>query len=335
MKKLTAVLLGTSVLCGCASVQKAPIEALGLAVQAVQPFNAILLAFNGIKFYLKSSTPETKSAKAKGTGATKEIAVNNALRNVVQQSIGTMIVTETEVEKDKLVRDLSLAYSSGVVESYEIVGCVNGKEYECEVSALVSTGTFHKTLLSSSKVVKINGSDVHAQQITLKNSLQQQNEMAEYHFSKIRKVGLEPKIKKVSFVPLGNHQVQVVLDYEVEWKKDFKKSFVTFLQKLEKDTEKLQGGDEIYLQWAPSGMFSNRVIIKTVDSDFKNTIRNYQYGSVFVKIDELGQCIEHKMPEGVVNLENVVIKATTTAKISEKMLQKMQKLSISTDCQKT
>jgi len=134
---------------------------------------------------------------------------------------------------------------------------------------------------------------------------------------------------------LGNHQVQVVLDYEVEWKKDFKKSFVTFLQKLEKDTEKLEGGDEIYLQWAPSGMFSNRVIIKTVDSDFKNTIRNYQYGSVFVKIDELGQCIEHKMPEGVVNLENVVIKATTTAKISEKMLQKMQKLSISTDCQKT
>jgi hypothetical protein len=334
MNRLAAVLLSTSTLFGCSAIEKAPMEAAGLAFQATQPFNAFFLVFNGMKFYFKSQIPESKVAKSKGQGKTKDEAIQSALKNVVQETVGTMIVTESLVEKDKLVYDLSLMYSSGIVEYYEVVRCSDKNEVECEISAIVSTGSFYKKVMHSSKVIKFDGNQIYAQQATLKNSLEQQKKMTEYQFSRIRKDGLEPKITKMTVVPLKNNKVRVDLDYTVEWREDFKKNFVKFLQKLEKDTEKMEDADEIYLQWAPSGMFSNRVRIKTIDSEMKTIVDTYQHSPIFVKIDDMTPCIEHKVAGGVVNLQNVVVNASVSFNIDEKKLQKMQKLSISTNCQK-
>ena len=54
-----------------------------------------------------------------GTGASKEQAVNQALRSAIEQSFGTFISANTNIVNDALTKDEIVSLSSGYIKKFE------------------------------------------------------------------------------------------------------------------------------------------------------------------------------------------------------------------------
>ncbi len=104
--------------------------------------------------------------------------------------------------------------------------------------------------------------------------------------------------------PSPTRDVQVHLKYKVQYKKDFKRELISFLQRLERDTG---GGTDwngrrqepnmsrhprtAVLQWGPTGWNENRVYIHTYDDEFFSMIRKFRVEMpLYVSIPELNFC---------------------------------------------
>ena len=62
---------------------------------------------------------------ASGEGQTKTDAVNNALRNAIEQAYGVFVSANTDILNDELVKDEIVTVSSGNIHSYKELGCVD------------------------------------------------------------------------------------------------------------------------------------------------------------------------------------------------------------------
>lgn len=77
-----------------------------------------------------------------GTGKTKEEATNNALRSALEQAFGTFVSSNTQIVNDELTKDEIVSISSGNIQGYNEISCLetqNG-DYAVSVKAVVSIG---------------------------------------------------------------------------------------------------------------------------------------------------------------------------------------------------
>lgn len=86
---------------------------------------------------------KTVSLITTGTGATKELATQNALRAAIEKTFGTFVSANSAVVNDDLVKDEIVTVTSGNIKSFEELNCtqVNGSDgilYEVTVQAEVS-----------------------------------------------------------------------------------------------------------------------------------------------------------------------------------------------------
>ena len=63
--------------------------------------------------------------RAVGTGSSVEEAKNNAFRNAIEFKIGTMVLSEREVNNLTLAKDSLLIYSAGYVDNYKVIDTIN------------------------------------------------------------------------------------------------------------------------------------------------------------------------------------------------------------------
>ena len=59
---------------------------------------------------------------AHGSGATERKATDHALRNAVQQVVGTLITSTTQIQNMELVEDKIIAHANGFVRKYDVIG---------------------------------------------------------------------------------------------------------------------------------------------------------------------------------------------------------------------
>lgn len=109
--------------------------------------------------------------RSQGTGATLEDAKNNAFKNAIEISVGSAIVSEQEMHKDK-VRDDILNYSAGYVDKFEIVNqTYTNKGYSITMDVWVSPSKIQNRILGvSSSPSKMNGERMATQYGTYINS---------------------------------------------------------------------------------------------------------------------------------------------------------------------
>lgn len=259
------------------------------AVHAWAPFDILTLAFTTVRFSVTESIPEEITITSKGRGKTQEDAVQAAIVDSVQRSIGMLVISEQSVENDKVVRNLAASYSSGVVNSYVIDTCEKDKFYTCTVTAKVAPWKFMRKLQGDSQTIQVSGNDLFMQHQTAKTVLMQREKMTRYYFSQIRQSGLDAKVKQVSVEPSIGDKAIVVVEYEVKWNPQFKKEIIRYLEKLQKDTAGEVNG-QVYIQWGPTGMFENRVRINTHNPQMQMVMNEYMFMPTYVKIKELGIC---------------------------------------------
>jgi len=292
----------------------------------------VSLAIQGVRFSFSDLVPKEITVDATGYGKTQEEAVNNALVIAVQKGIGVLVVSDVTVDGDRVIRDLAATYSSGVVNSYEILKCENGG---CIIRAKISPARFQRKLMADSNVVQVNGKDLHAQYLTSQNTLKQRMKLTEYYFSQLHQSGLEVKPKRVVMPPqYGSSNATLVMDYEVRMNPEFKKDFISFLKRLEKDTNgKTENHQQVYIQWGPTGLFENRVFINAYDENFRFMMEKYLSAPISIGIKEVGICERFEPPGGnVMTVDWYGFRKTKYISIPVNKLQNVTNLSVSIGC---
>jgi hypothetical protein len=276
----------------------------GCAAAKSEPLQAASLIFQGVQFMISRTVPEKITVHTTGTGQTREEAVNNALVSAMQQGVGVLVVSDTQVIGDTVSSDIVSQYSSAIVQSYKVHSCTDTERVRCDVEVVVSPWTFYQALRSSPGVTAIDGQSLYAQHLSQQHTLQQRRQLTEYFLSKIRTHGLEAVLLEFKVEPSPTREVQVHLKYKVQYKKDFKREMISFLQSLERDTG---GGTDwngrrqepnmsrhprtAVLQWGPTGLNENRVYIHTYDDAFFSMIRKFRVEMpLYVSIPELNFC---------------------------------------------
>jgi hypothetical protein len=307
--------------------------ATNASAQLMTPLDLVTLAFSGVRLYFSESVPKEMTVTSSGTGKTKEEAVNNALLNSVQESIGVLVVSDQTVENNKVVRDLAAMYSSGMVNSYEIKHCSGEATITCHVKAVVSPWSFQRKLLGNSKTIVINGNDLQGQHMTARNTLIQRYKLTEYYLSQVQQSGLEVKIREVKVLPSMKENATVQIDYEVRWNPQFKKDATAFLLRLEKDTNgQKENNHQVYVQWGPTGFFDNRAYINTYDANFRAMMLRYLNEPIRVRIDELKTCEEFESAGGIFGVDWYGFRQQKTVEVSPNQLRRISSLSMSLGC---
>ena len=301
-----------------------------VSAQSFTPFDYVTLIFQGIYFSMSESVPEEITVNSKGIGNTQNEAVEAALNSAVQKAVGVLVLSDQTVKNDQVIRNLVASYSSGVVNSYKIQHCEKDKSVTCTVTAKVSPLKFMRKLQGDSQTLQVSGNDLRAKHMTARNALLQRERLANYYFSQIRQSGLDVIIREVKIVPTVSEKVRLVVTYDVIWNPDFKKEMISFLQRLERDT-KNDGGERIYIQWGPTGLFNNRVFIHTTNDRMRMAITRYTHAPTFVKINELGICddINH---DNVFTIDWYGVRREKTIEVDPAKLSGIQSLSASIGC---
>jgi hypothetical protein len=301
-----------------------------LSAQSFTPFDYVSLIFQGIYFSMSESVPEEITVTAKGIGETQAIAIETALNSAVQKAVGVLVISDQTVQNDRVIRNLVASYSSGVVNSYKIDTCQKDKVIHCTITAKVSPMKFMRKLQGDSQTIQVNGNDLLAKHQTAKNTLIQREKITNYYFSQIRQSGLDVLIREVKILPSDTEKVKLVVDYEVKWNAEYKKEILKFLERLEKDT-KNDGGQQVYIQWGPTGLFNNRVHINVVNERLRTSMLRMIHAPTFVKINELNLCedINH---DNVFTIDWYGVKRQRTIEVDPAKLRGIQTLSASIGC---
>lgn len=298
--------------------------------QQMTPYQMASFVFQGIRFMITDSPPPEIEMRGEGSGKTREEAVQNALIDSVQRGIGVLIVTDQTVNGDRVVRNMSAMYSSGVVNSYEVVSC---RHNTCIVSAKISPWKFRRKLEGDSAVMKVNGNNLHAQYVTANASMIQRHKLTEYYFQRIRSSGLEVKIRQLKVTPAPNDRAEVFIDYEVAFNKEFKKDLIKFLEKMESDTNgRNEENNRVYIQWGPTGLFENRVFINALNENTRSMMLKYMHEPVEIYFQELNVCERFDVTDSVFTIDWYGFRKQKTVNMNPFLLQNLNKITAKVGC---
>jgi len=91
--------------------------------------------------------PDEKKVITTGYGETAESALDNALRNAVEEATGALISGTTKIENDEIVEDKVLSLSRGFIKDYrKLSETKSDDEYKTVVAALVTEKQILETL---------------------------------------------------------------------------------------------------------------------------------------------------------------------------------------------
>jgi hypothetical protein len=88
--------------------------------------------------------------KATGLGANREEALINAKRNAIEKGIGTLLISQTEVENFQLKRDQVITKTMGSVQDYSVLNEAQQPDgsFEVTITARISKSSMRKDLAS-------------------------------------------------------------------------------------------------------------------------------------------------------------------------------------------
>ena len=82
----------------------------------------------------EASAGDVVTLTVNGQGATKDEATASALRSAIEQAFGVFVSANTEILNDEIVRDEIATLSSGNIQNYEEISCINMPNGEVSVT---------------------------------------------------------------------------------------------------------------------------------------------------------------------------------------------------------
>jgi hypothetical protein len=114
---------------------------------AVRLFSAITL-ISLVAFSPLLGADEELTAEGTGMGITREEALISAKRNAVEKGIGTILLSQTEIENFQMKKDQIITKTVGTVKKYEVISESQGTDgaYTIKIKALLSRSALREDL---------------------------------------------------------------------------------------------------------------------------------------------------------------------------------------------
>jgi hypothetical protein len=233
----------------------------------------VSLMLQGMRFTMSPMTPKETTIRVAGVGKDRDAAIQNGLLTAVQQTVGVMLITDQVVNNDRLLKNVVAQYSSGTVNKFQVHDCVGNRPVVCNMTVTVSLSAFMRKLENVSDNIQIPGNDYYQKHLLQKTLLIQREKMLDYYLRQIHQSGLDVEITNVELLPTTGDNARLSIQYRVKWNETFRKEFLSFMRKLENDTQHINGST-VYMQWGTTGLADNRAYIKTHSEVMHNNVIN-------------------------------------------------------------
>lgn len=166
-----------------------------------------------------------------GEGRTPEEAKMIGLRTAVDQAIGSIMSSETEVQNGRIVRDEIINYASGYIDRYEIINQeASPVGARVAMRVWVRRSTLSNRLLNrSERAGEIDGPRSSMQLSTLNRERATGDRLVQTVLNDFPRRAFDIELKSTE-LKYGNRQGYVEVPLKVTWNKDYLKSLWTALE---------------------------------------------------------------------------------------------------------
>lgn len=214
MKRLTTVALCLATLIGTAQAQSTV-----LSLITPTPVGVALT----VGRWIIADKQKIYYIEVAGTGKTAEEARVNGFRLAVEQAVGSLIASETEVRNSKIQRDEVISYASGYVTKYEITD-TESKDNLVQVKMKVWVGrnALARRLLNESRQAgEIDGPNGSAAVSTIQYEKSQGDRLVQTVLNDFPRRAFDVELKN-SRVSLDNYRNgRLTVPFQVRWNYDY------------------------------------------------------------------------------------------------------------------
>ena len=167
-----------------------------------------------------------------GLGDTVEQARSNGFRLAVEQAVGTMVLSETEIRNQRIVRDEIITYASGFVDRFEILSTAqqNGR-YRVTMDVWVGESKIARRLLNQSVGTgTIDGARLAVQVETLQQERQSADRVVETVVRDFPKRAFTVEVDRTQIDFDRNRTVNIEIPYRLSWNQAYVNALTESLQ---------------------------------------------------------------------------------------------------------
>jgi hypothetical protein len=197
---------------------------------AVMPSPLGIALTMGKWIYDVATKEEVYYIEVAGEGRTAEEARTVAFRVAIEQAIGSIMSSETEVRNGRIVRDEIINYASGYVDRYEITNQVSSSVgVRIAMRVWVRRSVLSNRLLNrSERTGEVDGSRASVQLATLNQERATGDRLVQTVLNDFPKRSFDIELKNTE-LKYGNRQGVLEVPFTVTWNRNYLKSLWTAL----------------------------------------------------------------------------------------------------------
>jgi len=218
----------------CAALVAAPVsqaQVVGATTQMLMPSPLGVVLMVGKWIYDSATRQEVYYIEVAGDGDTVQQARMNGFRLAVEQAIGTLISSETEVENGRITRDEIISYAAGFVDKFEVIGQENtARGVRVSMRVWVRKSALSDRLLNRSATSKeVDGARASVQLQTLNQERATGDALLQTVLNDFPRRAFDIEMRPTDVVR-QNRSAIMEINFRMTWNRDYLRSLWTALE---------------------------------------------------------------------------------------------------------
>lgn len=209
-------------------VSQAQTSALSPQMLIPSPLGVVLTVGQWLLF---SDNKKIYYIEVAGRGNTEQQARDNGFRLAVEQALGTLVSSETEVQNGRIARDEIISYAAGYVDRFTIVSTGRaGNQVEVVMKVWVGRSALADRLLNrSEKSGEVDGARASVQLQTLNQERVTGDALLQQVLSDFPKRAFDIDLKPTDILR-QNRSAIVEVNFKLSWNRDYLRSMWAALE---------------------------------------------------------------------------------------------------------
>lgn len=173
-----------------------------------------------------------------GTGRTVEESKLNGFRLAVEQAVGSVIASETEVVNNRIVRDEVISYASGYITKFVLVNQVySDNVYKTQMKIWIKRSVIANRLLHESKTSdNVDGDKASVNLASIQYERQQGDRLVSVVLNDFYRRGMNIELKPIQVQFDSNRNGILTIPFRLSWNKDYLNSLIEAYRSTAQDT---------------------------------------------------------------------------------------------------
>lgn len=238
MRRIGSILVSLAILTGSAAYAQVPVG----VTTAIMPSPLGIALTVGKWIWDITRQEQVYYIEVAGEGRTTEEARNVAFRVAIEQAIGSIMSSETEVQNGRIVRDEIINYASGYVDRYEITNQASSAiGVRVTMRVWVRRSVLSNRLLNrSERAGEVDGARASVQLATLNQERATGDRLVQTVLNDFPRRAFNIELKNTE-LKYSSRQGVLEVPFTVTWNRDYLKSLWTALDATSQRGSNTQG----------------------------------------------------------------------------------------------